>query len=110
HAAGDVDAYTFNLDAAQAVTVRLTPNGPSVSGQIDLVGPDGSTVATATATAGNTVLLQSAAVLSAGTYTLRFTSLAGSGGYAVEVDLNAALEAETFGGPTDDTRASAQAL
>ncbi len=110
HAAGNVDSYTLNLDPGQALTIRLAGSDPSLSGQIEVLAPDGSIVGTASAAAGQTVFLQSAQVATAGTYTIQVSSLAGSGGYTVAATLNASVEAESFGGPSDDTPATAQLI
>src|SRR5262249_52460171 len=43
-------------------------------------------------------------------YTLRLTALAGTGAYTAGLTLNAVLEAEGYGGPSNDTLATAQPL
>src|SRR5262249_56521472 len=97
-AAGDVDTYTLNLDAGQKVTVRLSPLDASIQARVEVVGPGGAVLGTAAAGAGQTVLLQNVAADDPGTYTLRFTSLAGAGAYQLKGVLHSSLEAEGYRG------------
>src|SRR5262249_22813145 len=45
---GDTDSYALALDAGQALTLGLTPGDPALA-HVDVIGPDGTTVASATA-------------------------------------------------------------
>ena len=75
---GDTDDFTVALAAGQKAMVRLTPHNSGLQAQVELIGPDGSTVlGTAQAqAAGDTVLLQNVPITASGTYTVRITSLA----------------------------------
>jgi hypothetical protein len=111
HEAGDVDPLTIDLDAGQTATVLLTTQDATLRGQLELLAPDGSRSAVASAAAaGDSVLLQTVPVATAGTYQIEATSLVGAGSYEVQLILNAALEEESTGGPTNDDPASAQAI
>lgn len=106
---GDSDAFTVNLDPGQTVTVLLTPQDASITGSVALLGPDASTLATATAAgAGQRVLLQTVAASEAGTYTIDVENTEGSGPYQLELVLNAAVEEESIGGAANDDVGSAQ--
>src|SRR5262249_14561235 len=61
--------------------------------------------------AGQEAVLQTVPVSLGGTYTILVSGAAGTtGGYTVQVYLNAAVEAEEHGGPRNDTLATAQDL
>ncbi len=112
HAAGDVDAFTVNLDAGQTLTLWAAQTAGSTRLAIELFDAEtggvslGLTEATAS---GQTVLLQTIAI-SGGTYRIEVRSLEGAGLYTLKAMLNAALEAETVSGATNDTQANAQNL
>jgi hypothetical protein len=110
HAAGDTDLYDLALDPGQTVTVRLGPQGPSIQGRIEFLAPDGTTVlgSSESSTAGSAVILQTVPTAAAGTYRIRLSSVSGPGAYQIAVTLNSAVEAEQFGGGTNNTAATAQ--
>lgn len=107
--AGDTDRYTVQLDSGQQITVVVTPDA-SLTGTVELRGPGGTVVATATAnSAGEDIVLQSVATAGAGIYTVAVEGDAGTTGvYGVRMLVNAAAELESHDGPTNDTRATAQ--
>jgi len=108
---GDVDAYTLNLDAGQKLSVTLKPGDAFIQGVISILDPNGALIGTATAgSAGATVFLQSVPVALSGVYTLQVSSQAGSGAYSLSTTLNATVEAESFGGATNNALASAADL
>ncbi len=109
--AGDVDEWTISLDANQTVTLQLSA-ADSVTGSVELLAPDGSSIATASGSdPGRIVLLQTAPISQAGVYTIAVSSINGTGGqYSLELLLNAALEEETVGGHTNNDPASAQSI
>jgi methionine-rich copper-binding protein CopC/protocatechuate 3,4-dioxygenase beta subunit len=88
---GDTDTYTLPLAANQTISLVLSVD-PSLIGTLTLLAPDGSTVATATgASAGQTVVLQTAPVATAGTYSLVVGGSGGTtGNYTMQAILNAA--------------------
>ena len=107
----DADDYTISLDAGQKSSVRVTPAEAGLQIQVELIGLDGSTMlGTANAAAGQTVLLQNVAIAATGTYTVRISSLAGSGAYETQLVLNAQLENEAWSSSDNSAQASAEEL
>ena len=109
--AGDTDTFTIALDAGQTATVLVHPTG-ALQPTVTLFDPSGNPIGSAAASvAGGDALLETIAVTTAGTYTIGVGGVAGSTGvYTVQLTLNAALEAELHGGPTNDSRTTAQDL
>ncbi|MGI6419918.1 MAG: S8 family serine peptidase [Thermoguttaceae bacterium] len=107
--AGDVDRYLIDLAEGQTVTVVVDPQ-TSLQPAIELFGPSGQSLGTASAgAAGAESLLQTVPAASSGAYTVAVSGVDGSTGvYTVQVILNAALEAEAHGGPGNDSRGTAQ--
>jgi hypothetical protein len=110
--AGDSDSFTLAVDAGQTLSVLVTPTTSGLTPVVELRDPANALLGSATAAAaGNKVVLQTLPVASSGTYTLTISGASGTiGGYTVGLTLNAALESETLGGPTNDTLATAQNL
>ena len=108
--AGDTDSFTIVLDAGQTLTADVAPTA-ALQPTLTITGPDGATLGSATAAAvGKEVFLQTVPVTTAGTYTMTVGGAAGTGAYTLQIDLNAAVEAESHDGPTNDSFASAQSL
>ena len=107
------DSFTLSLDAGQTITVDVVPS-PSLEPRVELRDPSNTVIATATAAAvGQEVVLQTVPVATAGTYTISVAgggASASTGAYTLNVILNAGLENESHGGPSDDTLATAQSL
>ncbi len=106
---GDTDSYTINLDAGQTLGAYATAGGGLISG-LQITNPTGVTVGLATAAAANAAaVVPSFALTVSGTYTLTLSGASNSSGsYTLGIDLNAAIEPESFGGTTNDTLATAQ--
>lgn len=124
-APGELDPFALSVDAGQTITVVVTPPaGPVAFGEdgavgaastlrptIELRNPAGQVVATALApTAGMPAVLQVGAAATTGTYTITVGATEGADAYTLRVYLNAAVEAEALGGPTNGTRGTAQNL
>jgi methionine-rich copper-binding protein CopC len=109
---GDTDNFTINVNAGQQITVLAHPTGTTLRPTVQLLDPGNAPIGSATApAAGKDAVLQTVAAGAAGTYTVTVGAAAGTlGAYTVQVDLNAAPQAEAHGGPSDDTRATAQDL
>ena len=108
---GEFDTYTINLDGGQTLTLLMTPQDPSILGQIEVLDPDGISLGNMSAgAAGEQIILQTVPITAGGNYTFLVASIEGTGAYEAEVFLNSALETESYGGPTDDTLATAQDL
>ncbi|HAC91342.1 MAG TPA: hypothetical protein DCF63_12050, partial [Planctomycetaceae bacterium] len=110
---GDTDTFTISLDPGQTISVLVTPSGPSLQPSVELRGPDNAPVGSVTAAgAGQRALLNTQSVATAGTYTISVSGASGTtGGYGVQLSLNAALEREgQLGGVANSTLATAQDL
>lgn len=106
---GDLDSYTIDLDAGQTATIVLRPLDPSVQASLELFDELNASVASAAAaSAGDNVVLQVAPVTGAGIYRIDAASIAGTGLYELQVVLNAAVEIESYSGPTNDVMSDAQ--
>ncbi|MBI2875792.1 MAG: right-handed parallel beta-helix repeat-containing protein, partial [Candidatus Tectomicrobia bacterium] len=108
---GDVDAFMLDLNAGQALTIRLTPQDVSILGLVEVLDPHGTSVGVFTAGAsGQVVILQNTPVAEAGTYSVRLSSIEGTGRYQYQVVLNASVEEEAYGSAFNDSLGSAQDL
>lgn len=105
------DEFTFDLDAGQTIAAVLDPD-PALRPGLTLSGPDGlALVTTAAAAPGIAAILQAAPATVPGTYALAIHGLDATGGpYALRVVLNAAVEQEAHGGPSNDDPHAAQDL
>ena len=108
--AGDVDAFTIDVDNDQTISVILeTETG--VTGRIDVLDPGGATIASETASVGGEDLvaqLIDTGLTGAGTYEIQVSAASGVGDYTLRLLLNAAVETEKHDGATNDTSATAQ--
>jgi len=93
---GDTDTYTLPLTAGQTLTLVMT-TGSGLTGTVTLLGPGGNTIGTATGSGpGATVVLETAPVTTAGTYSLVASGFGGSTGtYTLQAILNAAYKPVT---------------
>ncbi|MDB5357482.1 MAG: hypothetical protein JWN24_3935, partial [Phycisphaerales bacterium] len=106
--AGDVDSFTIAVDAGQTIAALIHPTSGTLAPTITLLDSGNQVVGTATGGAGQDAFVQCVAV-AAGTYTITVTGAGGSTGpYSITATLNAALEAEYHGGPSNNTLATAQ--
>ncbi len=102
----DTDSFTLTLDPGQTLAVTVEPSA-TLQPRIDVSGPGVSTSASALA-AGSAAVLQPVPV-PGGTYTITVSGLSSTmGSYTLRPLLNAAVEAEEFGGVNDDTIITAQ--
>jgi ELWxxDGT repeat protein len=109
--AGDSDTFTIELDAGQSVTAVVEP-ASALQPSIAMSGPTGVSAGPVVAGgAGQCAVLQSVAVSPAGTYRFVVGGQSGTvGSYSLRLILNAAVENEDLGGPTNDQPADAQDL
>ena len=107
--AGDIDSFTINLDAGQAISVVVDP-ATGLRPTIELRDPSGTVLGTVLAgAAGQDAVLQTLPVATAGTYTIAVSSAAGTTGtFSLQVVLNAAVESESHSGAANGSRATAQ--
>lgn len=111
-AGGDVDGFTLQVPANQLISVKVGASSGTLQPQVTIVDPNGQVVGLATAVAaGGELIFSGNAPTIAGTYTI---SIGGAnnttGGYHVQLILNAALEQEPAGGTANNTPATAQNL
>lgn len=108
--AREVDVVEFSLAAGDTLTVAVEPAGPLMP-EVVVVAPDFRPLATATATAaGEPLLLQTVPIDVAGNYAVTIGGGVTTGAYRADIILNAALDAESMGGPSNDSRDAAQSI
>ena len=107
--AGDMDDYTIELPAGARVSIVADP-AATLQPQIELLGPGNAPVTSTTAAAvGQDAVLQTVAIASAGTYTIRVSGATSTlGAYSLQVVLNAAVESEEHNGGSNTSPANAQ--
>ena len=107
----DTDNFTIALGSGQTLTACVVP-AAALQPFVTITGPTGSALGSATAAAaGKQAVLQIVPVNTAGTYTVTVGSASGTmGAYTLQLDLNAALEAESHDGAANNTFATAQSL
>jgi subtilase family serine protease/methionine-rich copper-binding protein CopC/type 1 glutamine amidotransferase len=111
NATGDMDAFAVSLDPGQTASVTLAPQTGSVQARLELFAPDFTSLGEVDASAaGQTIWLQTLPVAAGGTYRIEVTSLAGAGGFDLDLTLNAAIEEESLGGTGNNDLAGAQDL
>lgn len=103
----DADSFTLSLDSGQTITAIVT----GLQARIELRDPRGALIAIAGETAPDQpAIIQTAAAAISGTFTITVRGAGGAtGGYSLQVILNAAGEVEGITG-TNDTPATAQDL
>ena len=102
------DSFTMVLDGGQNVSVGLSPQSATLRIRAELLDSTGTVLGTAEApVAGVGLNLEAVAIPTTGTYTLRVQSLGGDGFFGGAVFLNSLEESEFFGGPSNDTPATA---
>jgi hypothetical protein len=111
--ASATQSFTLSVDPGQTITVDVLP-AVSLQATIELRDPSNNLIGSATAGAvGQEALLQTVPTSNAGTGTYTIT-IGGAnnttGTFHVRAVLNAQLESEAHGGPSDDTLATAQDL
>jgi sugar lactone lactonase YvrE len=108
----DSDVYTLSLSGGDTVSLDLLPDS-HLQPAIALMGPTGGILAsTTTGAPGTEAVLNGIHIGTSGTYQIAVTSAAGgtAGLYNLQVMLNAAVDSEAHGGPSNDTTATAQNL
>jgi hypothetical protein len=109
--AGDTDSFTINLDPNQKISVIVTPTSPGLQPRVELFDPTNTSIGVGSApAAGQVASLQTISVTAGGVYKITVSGLGGTtGGYTVQVILNAAFETEgVIPGSTNNTLATAQ--
>jgi hypothetical protein len=105
---GETDSFSVSTDPGQTLTVAILPTDSSVQAKLDVTGPDGSIYTAQAENAGEPVFLHNLATGGdVGSFSISATSLEGTGDYDAVYWLNAMVETENYGGPTNDVSASA---
>ena len=90
---GDTDSFEFDLEGQQTLTAAAYPQSPSSTLQIQILAPDDSIMASATAAApGQPVSLQNIAIPVDGRYRVNVVGDEAVSGYSLRLFRNAALE------------------
>ncbi len=89
--AGDVDWYAVAAEAGEHLVVRVAANGSPVDGTLELLGPDGTTLAAADDTDGLDPAL-GGFVGATGTYSVRVADARGGGGNGYTYTITATVE------------------
>jgi subtilisin family serine protease len=110
--AGDTANFTVAVNAGQTLAVVVHPLDPTLQPTVQLIGPNGNSLGSASAgAAGSDAFLQATPAATPGIYTVTVAGANGTtGGYTVQVFVNTALQAAAHGGPSDSTLATAQPL
>ena len=109
------DTFTLSVDPNQTITVLVTPTSSTLQPSVQLLDPANTVIGTATAAAANQdAVLETVATdsPSTGTYKIVVSGASSTtGGYTLQVYLNAALELEhLIVGASNDTIGTAQSL
>jgi len=109
---GDTNTYNLSIDPGQTISVAVTPSGTMLRPTVQLLGPGGAVLATASASAaGQPALIQVAPTATVtGTYQIVVGGASSTTGvFTVQVVLNAALEQEgRISGASNNSLATAQ--
>src|SRR5262249_55025339 len=105
---GDTDNIILNLDAPATLTVVVTPSS-TLRPSLSVTGP-GTNLVTSASAAGGIAQIQTIPITTAAPYTFTVGAVSGTGTYTIAVTLNTTNEAESAGGPSNDTPATAQDL
>jgi hypothetical protein len=108
--AADVDTYTLDLEAGQALRFEaLVDQGLAMIANVS--DPNGGVLYTSGfAVPGASILPQAFTVPEDGTYTISVASGGSLGAYALNIFVNEAIEEESIGGATNNSLATAQSL
>ncbi|HEY2415839.1 MAG TPA: S8 family serine peptidase, partial [Pirellulaceae bacterium] len=107
--AGDSDSFSLSIDSGQTISVLVLPQSGGLVPAVELRDPAGVLLGSNSSASPAPVVLQTMAAVGGGTYKIIVTGANNTtGSYKVAVTLNAALEAESNGGATNDTLATAQ--
>ena len=110
--AGDTETYTLSVDPGQTISVAVTPAAMTLKPTVQLLGPSGGVLATATASAaGQPAIIQDAPTAAAtGTYQIVVGGASSTTGvFTAQVTLNAALQLDgRIAGVSNNSLATAQ--
>ena len=108
--AGDSEAIPLFVDAGQNATVFVEASAGNLIPNVEIFDPAGDSIGSATGT-GTSVNLQSVPLPVGGEYSIVISGDAGTtGDFDVQIYLNADLESENVGGPTNNSLATAQPI
>ncbi len=105
----DTDTFTLHVEQGQLISALVVPVA-GLKSSVTLIGPTGTTLDTVTAAAaGQSIAIQARLADDAGTYRVVVSGADGTtGGYALQVVLNALIERESLGGESNGLVATAE--
>ena len=108
---GDTDSFTIDVDDGQTITVVVETDS-SLQAAVQLYNPGNFVVGSASAaSAGDDAVIQTIPTTGAGTYTVTVGGAGGTtGGYTIQIILNAAAEVESHDGLPNNNLVTAQSL
>ena len=108
----DRDSFTINLEPGMRLTAVVTPATSSLQPTVTILGPTNQALGTNAATLpGSAAMVSGLLISQPGTYTIRVSETGSTiGNFNLHLYLNAALEAEIPGTPSNDTPSTAQSL
>jgi hypothetical protein len=110
--AGDTHGYTLNRDPGQTLTVVVMPGLGGLQATIAVANPSNVVIGSVTAAAaGSDAVLQTIPIPTGGVYTITVGGASSTMGlYTAQAILNAAVQNDLHGGPSNNTIATAQDL
>jgi len=110
-APGNTDTFALSIPPNETLAAVVQPTSALLKPTLTLIAPSGNSLGTVTATAGKDALIPLVPSLEGGTYKFVVSGASGStGAFTINTILNALPEPESYGGPSDDTQATAQPL
>ena len=102
----EVDTLVLDLDEGQILSVLTQPNA-TLQVEVTVKNASSTVVGQSTATEpGESILLQTLPIITAGAYTIEITGQGTTGSYDIELFLNAAIEDETVPGQSNNNSAT----
>ncbi|MCA9138051.1 MAG: hypothetical protein KDB00_14865, partial [Planctomycetales bacterium] len=95
--ASETDSFPLDVSDTQILTAILRPLDGSLGSTVSVVGPDLSVIDSIAGSAGESIVLHTARLDSAGSYRIEVSGDTGSGDYELQVFLNADTESELSG-------------
>jgi len=108
---GNTDTFALSIAPNETLAAVVQPTSALLKPTLTLIAPSGNSLGTVTATAGKDAVIPLVPSLEGGTYKFVVSGASGStGAFTINTILNALAEPESYGGPSDDTQATAQPL
>ncbi|MDP2105161.1 MAG: ThuA domain-containing protein, partial [Desulfobulbaceae bacterium] len=94
------------------MTIAILPTNPDIQARLEVTDPDGGAHFVEAAAPGEAIFLHNlpSGATNVGSFSIEATSISGTGDYQAVYWLNAVVETESYGGPTNDDITSALTL